>query len=328
MFGIYYAVIFEFLQVKLVFTSKKPNLLINSYLSNLRHGKFHMHFAQLCYNNDPRSLIRIRETSAPLQGSRNEIIQRVHKWLDGHNDNELDELFTDGISGNQDNIKFRHRSEGQRKRFAKSKRGVLVINYKYISNNTEELGEERYATEQLRNRLKTARSRAGKTRILKELYKLRGSNHFISDDCHVDYKQRVTIGDNVLIQPNCCLYSYGGIELGDNVKISDHVTISSVDHPTGHNDLDKYAKVTIGNNVTIGSHAFIAPGIKIHDNCKICAGAVVTKSTTSDGQILRGNPAVPVNLSKANNKLGSKPATKFNITKAKHNGHWPAYCFY
>lgn len=48
--------------------------------------------------------------------------------------------------------------------------------------------------------------------------------------------------------------------------------------------------IHIGNNVWIGSHATILPGVTIHDNAIIAAGAVVTKDVPQD-VIVGGVPA-------------------------------------
>lgn len=41
-------------------------------------------------------------------------------------------------------------------------------------------------------------------------------------------------------------------------------------------DIDLFARVTIGNNVHIGTNAYIMPGVKIGNNCIIGVGAIVT----------------------------------------------------
>jgi maltose O-acetyltransferase len=54
---------------------------------------------------------------------------------------------------------------------------------------------------------------------------------------------------------------------------------------SGHQD-----SITIGNNVRIGAHAIILPGVHINDNASIGAGAVVTKDVAA-GKRVGGNPA-------------------------------------
>lgn len=49
-------------------------------------------------------------------------------------------------------------------------------------------------------------------------------------------------------------------------------------------------RVIIGNNVWIGAHATILPGINIGNNAVIAAGAVVTKDVLAN-TVVAGNPA-------------------------------------
>jgi maltose O-acetyltransferase len=51
--------------------------------------------------------------------------------------------------------------------------------------------------------------------------------------------------------------------------------------------------ITIGNNVWIGGHATICPGVTIGDNAIIGAGSVVTKDVAASA-IVGGNPAKPL----------------------------------
>lgn len=53
---------------------------------------------------------------------------------------------------------------------------------------------------------------------------------------------------------------------------------------------DKIAPIEIGNNVYIGTGAYIMPGVKVGDNCIIGARALVTKDIPSDS-VAVGIPA-------------------------------------
>ncbi|HFV6672290.1 TPA: DapH/DapD/GlmU-related protein, partial [Escherichia coli] len=71
------------------------------------------------------------------------------------------------------------------------------------------------------------------------------------------------------------------VTIGDNVLIAPNVTLSVTGHPV-HHELRKNGEmysfpITIGNNVWIGSHVVINPGVTIGDNSVIGAGSIVTK---------------------------------------------------
>ena len=99
------------------------------------------------------------------------------------------------------------------------------------------------------------------------------------------------------------------IEIGNNVLISPHVTITS--HQHSYQDADKlfreqrvlFEKVVIKDNVWIGSNAVILPGIKLGSNSIIAAGAVVIKD-------------VP-----ANSLVGGVPAKHIKKLFAKEDGY-------
>lgn len=88
------------------------------------------------------------------------------------------------------------------------------------------------------------------------------------------------------------------VTVGDRVTISSNVTLVTHDG-SGWLVSDergrrfRYAPVTIGSDVFVGTGAIIMPGVKIGDRCVIGAGSVVTKSVP-DGVVVAGNPARPV----------------------------------
>jgi len=87
------------------------------------------------------------------------------------------------------------------------------------------------------------------------------------------------------------------------VTFGDHVSAtmaSFITHDGGvwvfreqHPDIDVFAPITVGNNVYIGAHAIILPGVTIGDNVVIGAGAVVTRDIPSDC-VAVGIPARPI----------------------------------
>lgn len=102
------------------------------------------------------------------------------------------------------------------------------------------------------------------------------------------------------MEENCEIFTrYSGaepylIEIGNHVQITRDVRFFNHGSAWVFRDiepnLDFFGKITIGNNVYIGSCSLILPGITIGNNVIIAAGSVVTKSF-SDNVIIGGNPA-------------------------------------
>lgn len=73
------------------------------------------------------------------------------------------------------------------------------------------------------------------------------------------------------------------IEIGDNVTITRDVAFYTHDGGVGlfrkeYPGMNVFGKIVIGNNVFIGSHCILLPGIEIGNNVVIGAGSVITKS--------------------------------------------------
>lgn len=108
------------------------------------------------------------------------------------------------------------------------------------------------------------------------------------------YKGAITIGDNFYCNSNC--HIFGEVLIGDDVMIGPQTIIWSRNHnftsgsvfnQIGHTD----KKITISNNVWIGSNVVILPGVSIGDNTVIAASSVVTKSFNMTNVVIGGNPA-------------------------------------
>lgn len=107
-----------------------------------------------------------------------------------------------------------------------------------------------------------------------------------------DYGQNITVGKNVFINSGCCFQDQGGIEIGDNVLIGQQVVIATINHDLRSDKRKNMlpASVKIGNDVWIGAHATILPGVTIGRGAVIAAGAVITKGVPENA-VVGGVPA-------------------------------------
>lgn len=95
----------------------------------------------------------------------------------------------------------------------------------------------------------------------------------------------ILIGNNVYINRNCNIVSHKLISIGDNVTIGPNVCIYDHDHNYKKNEGDKdyiSKEVIIGHGTWIGSSCIITKGVNIGSNCVIAAGTIVTKDVPSN----------------------------------------------
>ncbi len=130
----------------------------------------------------------------------------------------------------------------------------------------------------------------------------------------------------VTIGSNCEVYSSVGfgsepylITIGDRVRLNHGVTF--VTHDGGvwvlrnlYDDMgnvDRFGKITVGNNVHIGTDVVIMPGVTIGNNVVIGVGAIVTKDIP-DNSIAVG---VPARVIETVEEYKVKNMDKFDYTK-------------
>lgn len=109
--------------------------------------------------------------------------------------------------------------------------------------------------------------------------------------------ENIEIGDDVNIGFDNFLQGRGGLTIGNKSSFAPGVKIWSSNHEyddrdvpirdQGHSD----KPVVIGDDVFIGSNAFILPGTVLPRGCIVCAGAIVGSKPYQPFSILAGNPA-------------------------------------
>jgi maltose O-acetyltransferase len=121
-----------------------------------------------------------------------------------------------------------------------------------------------------------------------------GKDLWIEPPFYCDYGYNITLGHTVFINFNCCILDVAEVRIGDHTMMGPNVQIYTATHPLeakARNSGREYAKpISIGNNVWIGGHAVICPGVTIGNNVVIGAGTVVTKNFPDD-VFIAGNPA-------------------------------------
>ncbi len=129
--------------------------------------------------------------------------------------------------------------------------------------------------------------------ILKRLLGKTGKNYFFEPPFRCDYGYNIEIGENFYTNYNLIILDCANVTIGNNVLIGPNVGIFTAGHPL-HPDLRKQEwehayPIEIKDNVWIGGHAVINPGVSIGENSVIGAGSVVTKNIPAN-VFAAGNP--------------------------------------
>jgi acetyltransferase-like isoleucine patch superfamily enzyme len=122
----------------------------------------------------------------------------------------------------------------------------------------------------------------------------------------------LTFGDNVVLHRYVLLDDRGGIDIGNNVSISDYANIYSHSHDVYDIHTVYTPRTTIGDGVRITYHATVLAGITVGENAMVGSGSVVTRDVEPN-VIVGGIPAKPVKVkdpsasAEGTDKIGNMP---------------------
>ena len=97
----------------------------------------------------------------------------------------------------------------------------------------------------------------------------------------------IYIGEGCSINPNCILLGYGGIKIGDNVRIAANCSVIAFNHNFESKDSsiveqgNRWDGIVIENDVWLGTGVRVLDGVTIGEGAVVGAGSVVTKSIPS-----------------------------------------------
>ena len=111
-----------------------------------------------------------------------------------------------------------------------------------------------------------------------------GKKIYVHPNVSFSYPQNIEIGYNLFLNRGTFITAPIKISIGDNVLIGPYVVITSGSHHFEdantiiRNQGHKLLPITIEDDVWIGSHAIILPGVIIGKGAVVAANAVVKKS--------------------------------------------------
>lgn len=134
-----------------------------------------------------------------------------------------------------------------------------------------------------------------------------GANTMIRLPIHIEGAALVSVGDSVSLNPFTHIWGWGGVAIGDRTMIAAHVAITSQTHDPDSVRMDESEvalPVNIANDVWIGSHAVIMPGVAIGEHAVVAAGAVVRENVPAYA-IVAGVPARIVRIKSTPRSMAS-----------------------
>ncbi|MDR3766446.1 MAG: sugar O-acetyltransferase [Butyricicoccus sp.] len=135
--------------------------------------------------------------------------------------------------------------------------------------------------------------------LLRRLLGKTGERFWIEQPFWCDYGTQITLGEDFYANHNLQIIDAAKVTFGDHVFIAPNCGFYTAGHPLNppqRNQGLEYAKpITVGNNVWIGAHVVVLPGVTIGDNTVIGAGSVVCRDIPS-GVVAVGNPCKVVRV--------------------------------
>lgn len=112
----------------------------------------------------------------------------------------------------------------------------------------------------------------------------------------LQYPERISIGEHVLINRGTYVTAHDEVSIGDGALIGPYVVINSGNHRYADRSRPmrqqnhETAPIVIGDDVWIGGHAVVLMGVELGRGCIVGAGAVVTRDVAPFA-IVGGVPA-------------------------------------
>lgn len=129
--------------------------------------------------------------------------------------------------------------------------------------------------------------------ILRRLFAAAGRDLWVEAPFHCDYGSHIRVGDSFYANYNLTVLDVAQVTIGSNVMAGPNVSLFTAGHPIhpqARNSGYEYGlPITIGDNVWLGGHVVVLPGVTIGDNTVVAAGSVVGRDLPS-GVVAAGNP--------------------------------------
>ncbi|TRX33105.1 sugar O-acetyltransferase [Corynebacterium guaraldiae] len=130
--------------------------------------------------------------------------------------------------------------------------------------------------------------------ILRELLSPESEVPGLHVPLNLEYGCNVTIGKGVFINFGATILAQAPVTLGNHVMIGPNCSLITVGHPV--NDHERRANgweiakpISVGDNTWFGANVTVLPGVTVGKNCVVGAGTLVTKDIP-DNSLVLGSP--------------------------------------
>jgi len=124
-----------------------------------------------------------------------------------------------------------------------------------------------------------------------------GKDCKIKKGIFIEFHRHLVLGTGVFLNRHLYIDAYGGVRIGNNVRLGPQVTMITGSHEIGGPELRTGAIISSPINIEdgcwIGARVIIYPGVSIGKGSVVSAGSVVQRSMPS-GFLISGHPARPI----------------------------------
>lgn len=135
-----------------------------------------------------------------------------------------------------------------------------------------------------------------RARFVAKRIKSVGENFLVLAGTRFRTMENLVIGDNVTLGYDNFIQALGGVTIGNNVLCGPGVKIWSVNHNYQKKSVlirdqgQSLKPVVLGDDIWLGSNAFITPGVILPQGAVVAANAMVTAKHYKPYCIVAGNP--------------------------------------
>ncbi len=165
----------------------------------------------------------------------------------------------------------------------------------YNANYDKELIKERTIAKELCFKLNNINPKKTnkQNQVIKQLIPNIKDNFVFTTPFQCDFGYNIEIGNNFYCNHNLIILDGNKVKIGNDVFIGPNCVLTTATHPINYKQrnegLETAHPITIGNNVWLGASVSVLPGVTIGDNVVIGANSLVNKDIPSNS-IAVGNP--------------------------------------